>query len=350
MTVAAPHAAADRPSPTAPSAASAVERLTDLLADDMARVNETILARMDSSVALIPQLARYIVASGGKRLRPLLTLAAARLCGYQGDHHVQLAAAVEFIHTATLLHDDVVDESEIRRGQASAHQIFGNKASVLVGDFLFARSFQLMVATGSVEILRILSNAAAIIAEGEVLQLSIRNDVTAAEAAYLQVIECKTAALFAAACEVGPVIAGRPAAEAAALQAYGLNLGIAFQIIDDVLDYSAHQQTLGKAVGDDFREGKLTLPVILALQKAEAAGAAEELAFWQRVITDPERQTEDDFDHAMTLIQRHDALATSVSRAWAYAGKARDALNSFEVSALRDILLDTVDAAVDRSY
>ena len=349
MTAAAPQAA-DRRSPAPSPAASAVERLTALLADDMAAVNGEILARMDSPVARSPQLARYIVASGGKRLRPLLTLAAARLCGYGGEDHVRLAAAVEFIHTATLLHDDVVDESGMRRGKASANEVFGNEASVLVGDFLFARSFQLMVATRSVEVLRILSNAAAVIAEGEVLQLSIRNDISATEPAYLQVVEAKTAALFAAACEVGPVVADRPAGEAEAFRDYGLNLGIAFQIIDDVLDYSAHQGTLGKAVGDDFREGKLTLPVILALRGADATAAAEERAFWARVMESPDRQADGDLDHAMALIKRHGALEASVSRAWDYAAKARAALGCFAPGELREILLDTVDAAVDRAY
>ena len=246
----------------------ALNTLVALVGDDLAACNHTIVARMDSPVALIPQLAAHLVAAGGKRLRPLLTLASARLCGYPGSaggaRHVALAACVEFIHTATLLHDDVVDESALRRGMASANAVFGNQASVLVGDFLFARAFQLMVEDGSLRVLGILSQAAATIAEGEVLQLVTQNDLSTPEARYLDVVKGKTAALFAAACQVGAVVAERPADEEAALAEYGLNLGIAFQLVDDALDYAADQATLGKTVGDDFREGKITLPVLLA--------------------------------------------------------------------------------------
>ena len=243
---------------------NALDRLTSELSDDLAAVNETIVARMDSPVAVIPQLAGYIVASGGKRLRPLLTLASARLCGYEGRRQIGLATAVEFIHTATLLHDDVVDESDMRRGQASANAVFGNKSSVLVGDFLFARAFQLMTEDGSLDVLRTLSRASAVIAEGEVLQLSASNDISTTEEIYLAVIAAKTAELFAAACRIGALVADRPKAEEEALASFGLNLGLAFQVVDDVLDYSALQATLGKAVGDDFRDGKITLPVVLA--------------------------------------------------------------------------------------
>ena len=265
------------------SSAGAFDTLFALVKADPEAVNRTIIARMDSPVALIPQLAGYLVASGGKRLRPMLTLAAAQLCGAEGQRQVELAACVEFIHTATLLHDDVVDESDLRRGQASANAVWGNKASVLVGDFLLSRAFELMVADGSLRILEILSHASAVIAEGEVLQLSTANDTDTDEAAYLQVIEAKTARLFAAACQIGAVIPGRPAVEEMALEQYGLNLGIAFQLIDDVLDYAAAQETLGKTVGDDFHEGKITLPVILAFRRGDGA----ERAFWRRVVEDP---------------------------------------------------------------
>ena len=277
----------------------ALTALTALVQDDLEACNRLIVERMQSQVALIPQLAAHLVAAGGKRLRPLLTLAAAKLCGYQGERHVSLAACVEFIHTATLLHDDVVDESALRRGQASANALFGNKASVLVGDFLFARAFQLMVADGSLEVLRILSTAAATIAEGEVLQLMTQNDTATTEDQYLAVIEGKTAALFAAATEVGAVIADRPKAEQVALFDYGGALGIAFQLVDDALDYAADQEALGKTVGDDFREGKITLPVLLAF----ARGSEEERGFWRRVLEEGRRARQRD----VALQSRHEA-------------------------------------------
>src|SRR5271154_2298331 len=241
----------------------ALDNLAALVADDMLAVNQLIIRRMESHVQLIPQLAGHIIAAGGKRLRPILTLAGARLCGYQGARHHKLAACVEFIHTATLLHDDVVDASNLRRGEPSANTLFGNQASVLVGDFLFSRAFQLMVEDGSIDVLRILSTASAIIAEGEVLQLTPTSDTATSEQAYLEVVRAKTAELFAAACRIGAVVGGRPASEEEALRTFGLNLGIAFQIADDVLDYGAESAQIGKTVGDDFRESKITLPVIL---------------------------------------------------------------------------------------
>ncbi len=306
-----------------------------------------IVRNMDSQVALIPQLAAHIVAAGGKRLRPLLTLAAARLCGYHpGDgvgRHVHLAACVEFIHTATLLHDDVVDESALRRGSASANALFGNKASVLVGDFLFSRAFQLMVQDGSLPVLAILSQAAATIAEGEVLQLSIQNDLSTTEAQYLDMISGKTAALFAAACRVGAIVAGRPASDERALAAYGSNLGIAFQLVDDALDYAADQATLGKTVGDDFREGKITLPVLAAYH----AGNAEERAFWSRTIERSE-QTEADLDEAFRLIETHDGIGATLLRAAGFADAAKAALSGFEGSALLDSFLEIADFTVSR--
>ena len=327
----------------------ALGALLALVADDMAACNRAIVARMTSQVALIPQLAAHIVAAGGKRLRPLLTLAAARMCGYpaapdSGARHVHLAACVEFIHTATLLHDDVVDESLLRRGLASANAVFGNKASVLVGDFLFARAFELMVQDGSLQVLAILSRASATIAEGEVLQLATQNDLSTTVACYLDVIRGKTASLFAAACQIGAVVADRPAAEAAALASYGANLGMAFQLVDDALDYAADQAVLGKTVGDDFREGKITLPVLAA----HAAGDAEERDFWRRTIEASE-QTEDDLAHAMRLIDRRDAIRITLDRAAGFAAAARADLAAFADTPYRGALMAVADYTVCRA-
>ncbi len=324
----------------------ALSRLVGLVAADLDACNRTIVARMDSPVVLIPQLAAHIVAAGGKRLRPLLTLAAARLCGYGldgGSRHVDLAACVEFIHTATLLHDDVVDESALRRGLASANAVFGNKASVLVGDFLFARAFQLMVADGSLKVLGILSHAAATIAEGEVLQLATQNDLSTVEDKYLEVIKGKTAALFDAACRVGAVICERPAVEENALATYGMALGMAFQLVDDALDYAADQAKLGKTVGDDFREGKVTLPVLVAFH----AGDAEQQTFWRRTIEDLD-QSDADLEHALALMERHDAIRVTIERAALFAQDAKRALQVFPASNIRQALMDVADFTVRR--
>ena len=267
------------------------------------------------------------------------------MCGYDGNRHQALAACVEFIHTATLLHDDVVDESDLRRGLASANAVFGNKASVLVGDFLFSRAFQLMVEDGSLDVLRILSHASAVIAEGEVLQLATSNDTGTSEQAYLDVIRSKTAELFAAACQIGAVVADRPAAEEDALFAYGLNLGIAFQLVDDVLDYSALQARLGKTVGDDFREGKITLPVILAYRR----GSDEERVFWNRTLEEME-QDEGDLDKAIGLMNQHGALRDTVERARHYGAIARDALGLFPEGEEKAALLDVIDFVIDREF
>jgi octaprenyl-diphosphate synthase len=325
--------------------ADALSRLTTLLERDLTATNQTIVARMDSPVALIPQLAAHLVASGGKRLRPLLTLASAKLCGYEGERHIKLAACVEFIHTATLLHDDVVDESQLRRGAASANAVFGNKPSVLVGDFLFARAFQLMVEDGSLEVLRILCGASATIAEGEVLQLTTQNDLTTSEDRYFQVIRGKTAALFAAACETGAVIAGRSAAECAALAQFGMDLGMAFQLVDDALDYAADQDELGKAVGDDFREGKLTYPVLLAIADA----TPEEKTFWTRTIEHNEQQ-DSDLATALTLIQRHNTIARTLTRADAFIASATAALAIFPDSDMRTTLTDVARFTTARRF
>jgi octaprenyl-diphosphate synthase len=327
----------------APAAEDALTVLSRLVGEELEACNRVIVARMASPVELIPRLAAHLVAAGGKRIRPMLTLAAARLAGYRGSRHVNLAACVEFIHTATLLHDDVVDESQLRRGLASANAVFGNKASVLVGDFLFSRSFELMVEDGSLPVLAILSAASSTIAEGEVLQLVTQNDLATTEAQYLEVIRCKTAALFAAATRIGAVVAGRGPEEEQALDAYGLNLGIAFQVVDDVLDYAAEQASLGKTVGDDFREGKVTLPVLLAY----AAGDEEERGFWRRTI-EAQDQREDDLATAMRLMARHGALAESVRRAEAYGDAARAALMRFPDGPERRALLGIVDFCIAR--
>ena len=322
-----------------------LDALTELTAGDMRRVNQTILRRMESPVILIPQVAGHIVAAGGKRLRPMLTLASARLCGYEGDRHVALASCVEFIHTATLLHDDVVDESDLRRGSATANSIWDNKSSVLVGDFLFSRAFELMVEDGDLDVLGILSRASSVIAEGEVLQLVTANDTETSQADYLQVIESKSAELFSAAAEVGAIVAGRRGEERRALAEFGRNLGMAFQLVDDVLDYSARQTTLGKSVGDDFREGKITLPIVLAFRD----GDDEEKAFWRRTLEDLE-QKKGDFRRAVAMLERAGALAATVERARHYAAKARAALDMFPKGEIRSALTEAVAFAVDRSY
>ncbi len=323
----------------------ALERLHRLVAEDMAEVNATILRRMQSPVALIPQLAGHLIASGGKRLRPMLTLACARLVGYEGLRHTRLAACVEFIHTATLLHDDVVDESRLRRGRESANALWGNKPSVLVGDFLFARAFELMVEDGSLKVLKVLSRAAAVIAEGEVLQLATTNDLATGEEDYLKVISAKTAALFEAATQIGAIVAERPRSEEEALAAFGRNLGIAFQLVDDALDYSAREATLGKRIGDDFREGKITLPVILAYLR----GNEDERAFWRRSMEKLE-QEEADLAHAMKLLARHHALSDTIARARHYGAVAKDALGRFPESPIKAALVDIVDFCIDRAF
>lgn len=324
---------------------TALDNLRQLCAADLARVNQMIVENMQSDVALIPQLAGHIVAAGGKRLRPLLTLAAARLCQYQGDAHIGLATAVEFIHTATLLHDDVVDGSDLRRGHDTANAVWGNQASVLVGDFLFSRSFRLMVAAESLKVLDILSNASAVIAEGEVAQLITANDTATDEDAYLSVIRAKTAALFAAAARIGSVIAERPGAEEAALDRYGMNLGIAFQLVDDYLDYAAAGEEFGKAVGDDFREGKITLPVILAFRR----GTETEQSFWRRTLENLD-QREGDLAKAVELMHSYNALSDTLVRARGYAQTARTALDIFPENPHRKALEEVVDFCVERAY
>lgn len=327
-----------------PAGAKPQDALAEALAADMAAVNALIRDRMASRHApRIPEVTAHLVEAGGKRLRPMLTLAAARICGYQGDNHIKLAATVEFIHTATLLHDDVVDESQQRRGRPTANLLWDNKSSVLVGDYLFARSFQLMVETGTLRVMDILANASATIAEGEVLQLTAAQDLKTDESIYLQVVRGKTAALFAAATEVGGVISGASEAEVKALFDYGDALGIAFQIADDMLDYGGSSAVIGKNTGDDFRERKVTLPVIKAVAKA----SAEERAFWTRVIEKGD-QREGDLDHALELLNRSGALQDSRREALDWAEKARQALRLLPEHALRDVLADLADFVVSR--
>ena len=322
-----------------------LELMNNLTAKDLLEVNELIVRCMDSQVSLIPQLAGHIVAAGGKRIRPMMTLASARLCGYIGKRHISLAACVEFIHTATLLHDDVVDESDLRRGLASANVVWGNQASVLVGDFLFSRAFELMVDDGSLDVLQVLSRASSVIAEGEVQQLTTSNDTETGETAYLEVIRSKTAQLFSAACRIGALVADRPKVEEDALETFGMNLGITFQLIDDALDYSAKQATLGKTVGDDFRDGKITLPVILAFRRGDDG----ERSFWKRTL-EKLVQTDDDLDNAIELMSKHGALEDTIKRARHYGAIARDAMGIFEDQPEKKALTDAIDFCINRVY
>jgi octaprenyl-diphosphate synthase len=320
------------------------ERLAAWLSADMEAVNLLIRDRMASEHApRIPEVTAHLIEAGGKRLRPMLTLAAARMCGYDGPFHVHLAATVEFIHTATLLHDDVVDESRQRRGRPTANLLWDNKSSVLVGDYLFARSFQLMTETGNMRVLAILSNASAVIAEGEVLQLTAAQDLRTDEGVYLKVVRGKTAALFSAATEVGGVIANAPAKQVQALFDYGDALGVAFQIVDDLLDYGGTSAVIGKNTGDDFRERKLTLPVIKAVAKA----TDEERAFWVRVI-EKGQQTEGDLEHAQAIMARHGAMEEARQDALMWAARARHALAVLPEHDLRDMLSDLADYVVER--
>jgi octaprenyl-diphosphate synthase len=322
-----------------------IERLNALVRADMDRVNAMILSRTGSDVTMIPEVANHLISSGGKRLRPMLTLATAALAGYRGAGHIKLAAAVEFMHTATLLHDDVVDESELRRGKAAARMLWGNEASVLVGDFLLGQAFKMMVEVESLRALDILSSAAAVIAEGEVMQLAAAKQLDTTEDAYLAVIRSKTAELFAAACEVGPVLAARPGAEDAACRSFGMNLGIAFQLVDDALDYGGSKARLGKNVGDDFREGKITLPVILAFRR----GSAEEREFWRRSL-ETGASSDTELERALEILARHDALDDTIERARHYGAIAKDALALFPDGEGKRALLEVVDFCVARAH
>jgi len=328
-----------------PDPEASLTDLVALVATGMERVNATILSRTGSSVQMIPEVANHLIASGGKRLRPILTLATADLCAYAGDGAVKLAASVEFMHTATLLHDDVVDESDMRRGTVAARIKWGNEASVLVGDFLLGQAFRMMVEVGSLKALDILSAAATVIAEGEVMQLAAAKNTETTEDEYLAVIRAKTAELFAAACEVGPVIAERPRAEQAACRAYGMNLGIAFQLVDDVLDYGGTSASLGKNVGDDFREGKITLPIVLAFRR----GTDEERVFWKRALEEGD-VSDEDLATALAILRRHRALEDTIERARHYGAMARDALGLFPKSPMKQALLQVVDFCIARAH
>jgi len=322
-----------------------LDPILSLTAQAMNAVNAIILDRMQSEIPLIPALAGHLIAGGGKRMRPMLTLAGADLVGYNGTRHHKLAAAVEFIHTATLLHDDVVDGSEQRRGKETANLVFGNPATVLVGDFLFSRAFELMVEDGSLKVLKILSSASAIIAQGEVDQLTAQRRIETSEERYLHIIGAKTAALFAAASRIAAVVAERPEAEERALDDYGRNLGIAFQLVDDAIDYDSGTADMGKDRGDDFREGKMTLPVIFAY----ARGTAEERRFWQEAIAGF-RTEDEDLAHAIDLIRRHGAVQATRERARHFAERACDALSIFPDGRARHAMVEAARFAVSRGY
>lgn len=326
------------------TAPASLDSLYALIRDDLAQVDTLILSRVKNEIPMIHDVAKHIISSGGKRIRPALTLIAAQLCGYEGNRHIALAAAVEFIHTATLLHDDVVDESKLRRGLATANDLFGNKASILVGDFLFSQAFQLMVSDGELKVLKILSDASAIITKGEVMQMVAEGEPQTSIEQYLQIISSKTAILFASACELGAVVSGQREHEEG-LREFGIYLGLAFQIIDDTLDYVAKQEALGKTVGDDFREGKITLPVILAY----IDGSAEEKQFWQRTLGEL-HQKEGDLPAAMQLIEKHNAISRSIDMAEHYCQKARSALAGFAPSPSKSAMLEIVDFCASRAY
>ncbi len=324
-------------------AVPSIEPLVHLVNGDMQRVNQLIVSKAGSDVAMIPEVANHLISSGGKRLRPMLTLAAAQMCGYAGDGHIALATAVEFMHTATLLHDDVVDESDMRRGKPAARKVWGNQASVLVGDYLLGQAFRMMVDVGVMECLGILSDAAAVIAEGEVMQLAAAKRMTTTEADYLAVIKAKTAALFAAAAEVGPVLAARPRVEQTALSDYGINLGYAFQLVDDALDYGGSSAALGKNVGDDFREGKVTLPVLIAYQRGNEA----DRAFWQRCIAEGDIR-DGDLEAAIARLKATEAIAGTIERAVSYGEIAKANLAAFPDSAHKRALIEVVDFCISR--
>ncbi len=327
------------------ASSNGISALVDLVGDDMEKVNNLILSKTGSEVKMIPLVAKHLIDSGGKRLRPMLTIASAQMSGYQGEHHITLAASVEFMHTATLLHDDVVDESDMRRGKPAARMVWGNEASVLVGDFLLGHAFRMMVDTKSLGALEVLSTAATVIAEGEVLQLSTAKNLETTEDEYLNVIRSKTAALFGAACEVGPIIAEQDKAIISAFRSYGMNLGVAFQLVDDALDFGGSAAKLGKNVGDDLREGKVTLPILLAYRR----GTKIERRFWKEAIENGESD-EDALKHAMKLLSNTNALSDTITRATHYGKIARDALAPLPGTAHKDALLEVIDFCIERGH
>lgn len=327
---------------TKPATTPSLDTLRALVKEDMARVNALIIEQSKSDIPLISDLATHLIAAGGKRLRPCLTIASAQLCGYEGERHVRLAASVEFIHTATLLHDDVVDDSHLRRGEETANAIWGNKSSVLVGDFLFSRAFQLMVADGSLDVLKVLSDASAIIAAGEVHQLTVSHDLAITQETYEQVIAAKTAALFAAACEIGAIVSGTPQWRDA-LRGYGHALGMAFQLADDALDYMADEAALGKAIGDDFRDGKVTLPVLLAYAK----GDASERGFWEGAL---EAFDDAKLLQAKALLKKHRTCEATIDCAESFVAQAIGLLAPFPPSPAKDALIEAAEFACQRGY
>ncbi|MFP3542616.1 polyprenyl synthetase family protein [Rhizobium sp. BE258] len=322
---------------------ASVKPLVDLTKADMDRVNQLILSKAGSDVQMIPEVANHLISSGGKRLRPMLTLASSCLFGYKGENHIKLATSVEFMHTATLLHDDVVDESDLRRGKSTARTIWGNQASVLVGDFLLGQAFRMMVDVGSLDALDVLSSAACVIAEGEVLQLSVAKNMETTEDDYLSVIRAKTAALFAAAAEVGPIVAEAGKSGRNAMKSYGMNLGLAFQLVDDALDYGGKAADLGKNVGDDFREGKITLPVILAYRR----GTQEERAFWRDAI-EGGNSTDANLEKALGLITKYGTLNDTIARAVHYGTIARDALAPLPDTPWKSAMMEVIDFCIER--
>ncbi|AGF74229.1 octaprenyl diphosphate synthase [Bartonella australis AUST/NH1] len=322
---------------------ASLQPLVDFTKDDMEHTDRSIISMVESNVEMIPEIANYLISSGGKRLRPMITLAAARMFGYQGSGHIKLATAVEFMHTATLLHDDVVDESNLRRGKSTARIVWGNQASVLVGDFLLGQAFKMMVDVGSIEALAVLANAAAIIAEGEVMQLATAGNIETTTSDYLKIINAKTAALFSAAAEVGPIIAAYGHKERSSLSEYGTSLGMAFQLTDDALDYSGHAEYFGKNIGDDFREGKITMPVILSYARSNAA----EKIFWKKTFEN--RQNNDEsLMHAQNLMEKYDGLADTIKQARVYGKRAIDALSSMKESPAKQALIEAVDFCITR--
>lgn len=327
------------------NSSESIKPLLQLVSEDMEEVNRIILDKAISDVNLIPQIAQHLITSGGKRLRPMIALASAKLCGYEGRGHIRVSSAIEFMHTATLLHDDVVDESDARRGYKTARLIWGNQGSILVGDFLLGQAFRMLVDVGCLQVLKILSNAAALIAEGEVMQLAAAKNISTTEDEYLAIITAKTAALFLAAAEVGAALSGRPLEEQAALRSYGKNLGLAFQLVDDFLDYSGDSRDLGKSVGDDFREGKITLPIILSFRR----GDNNERHFWNRTIVEGNIK-DGDILSAISLMNKHKALEDTIERARAYGAIARDALAIFPSSPQKNALQELINFSVNRNH
>ncbi len=326
------------------AAKASIAPLVELVKADMERVNTLILSKTGSEVKMIPEVAKHLIDSGGKRLRPMITLAAAQMCGYEGNGHVTLAASVEFMHTATLLHDDVVDESDMRRGKLAARMLWGNEASVLVGDFLLGQAFRMMVEVGSLPALDVLSHAATVIAEGEVLQLAAAKNLETTEDQYMEVIRSKTAALFAAAAEVGPIIAEDTQARINGLRSYGNNLGITFQLIDDALDYGGNAADLGKNIGDDFREGKVTLPVLLAYGR----GDESERKFWLDAVENG-KTGDEELARAVELLAKHNAIKDTIARARHYSEMAKDALGPFPESEYKNALIDVLEFCISRA-